>query len=1053
MRNSLISIAIAVLTMAAVPAAAPSQDVKYGVGKWDPESGLGNHRAVVRVEAVAPGKLGVRVKIPWRRRDAEPEKKSIIVIDAATGARIANVYPLAVNREFGDIVFEPKTVPGDYGVYFMPYKSEGRKNYPNVKYDPPQATADAAWLAATGLAAGKITSVSADAFPSAKVVEIQSADEFSSFYPMEVIATAAEAAALLKANPDSPYLLFPEDRHLSIRMTGDLPQRWIASGPNRVFYGEAAPGEYFTFQIGVWAARGPIEDLAVRFTELERSGRAASASPAPLSAVIPASATTCFNTGGSNWDGSSFKKAVPVGAGKVQALWCGVQVPKDAAPGVYEGTVTVAPRALPETAVVLELRVPGPALEDAGDANPNRMTRLRWLDSRIAFDDGIVPPYTPLKLEGRTVSCLGRSLVVGPDGLPARVLSYFTSEMTRFAAVPVELVASPFKVRVDGPDGHEIAWTGHPSELRFTKSSAGAIAWESEDRAGGLTMTVSARMEFDGFVDYRVSISAAQDVPVSDIRLEIPFNGDRASYMMGLGFKGGLRPASFEWSWDPKKNQDALWIGNVNTGLQISLRAENYSRPLNTNFYLSKPLNMPPSWWNAGKGSVSVRTVGLADITTGPNASGRVAGGPASAARGRKAIVLLAARSGPRVVRAGETLHFDFTLLLTPFKLLDPAAHFSQRYFHAYKPLDEVAASGANVINIHHANDINPYLNYPFLRPRQMKDYIDAAHRRGFKVKIYDTVRELSNRAAELFALRSLGHEVFSPGPGGGSSWLQEHLGADYIAAWFVPELKDAAVINSGMSRWHNYYLEGLDWLARNVGIDGLYLDDVAFDRTTMLRLRKILDRDRPGALIDLHSANQYNPRDGFASSANLYLEHFPFLNRLWFGEYFDYNGSGPDYWLVEISGIPFGLMGEMLQDGGNPWRGMVFGMTSRLPWAGDPRPLWKAWDDFGITSSEMVGWWAESNPVRTGSAEVLATAYLKKGKEGKTRVLIALASWARDTVDVRLAIDWKALGLDPGRTLLRAPAIDKFQPSAEFKPGDPVRVELGKGWLLVVGD
>ena len=76
--------------------------------------------------------------------------------------------------------------------------------------------------------------------------------------------------------------------------------------------------------------------------------------------------------------------------------------------------------------------------------------------------------------------------------------------------------------------------------------------------------------------------------------------------------------------------------------------------------------------------------------------------------------------------------------------------------------------------------------------------------------------------------------------------------------------------------------------------------------------------------------------RDGFASSANLYLEHFPYLNRLWFGEYFDYN-SAPDYWLTEISGIPFGLMGEMLQDGGNPWRGMVFGMTGRLPWSGQP--------------------------------------------------------------------------------------------------------------------
>ena len=48
--------------------------------------------------------------------------------------------------------------------------------------------------------------------------------------------------------------------------------------------------------------------------------------------------------------------------------------------------------------------------------------------------------------------------------------------------------------------------------------------------------------------------------------------------------------------------------------------------------------------------------------------------------------------------------------------------------------------------------------------------------------------------------------------------------------------------------------------------------------------------------------------------------------------------------------------MGEMLQKGGNPWRGMVYGMTSRLPWAGDPRPLWKVWDEFGIADARMIG-------------------------------------------------------------------------------------------------
>jgi len=607
--------------------------------------------------------------------------------------------------------------------------------------------------------------------------------------------------------------------------------------------------------------------------------------------------------------------------------------------------------------------------------------------------------------------------------------------MTRLQAKPVRVTSSPIKLRVIEEESRELAWTPGVTGPRLSQRGPGAVVWEAGNCNGDFLMRVEARMEFDGFVDYKVAITARRDLAVSDIRLEVPWSQEASKYMMGLGFKGGHRPDTFDWTWNRKKNQDALWIGAVNAGMQVALRAENYSRPLNTNFYLSKPLAMPPSWWNDGKGTVNVR-----------------AAGPATAGS-RAGAVLMTAASGPRALRVGETLHFDFTLLITPFKPLDPPAHFRERYFHAFKPLDEVASTGANVVNVHHANDINPYINYPFLRAPEMKAYVDDAHRRGIKVKIYDTIRELSNHAPELFALRSLGHEIFSPGPGGGASWLQEHLGSDYIAAWFVPELKDAAVINSGMSRWHNYYIEGLDWLARNVGIDGLYLDDVAFDRTTMKRVRKVLDRNRPGALIDLHSANQYNVRDGFASSANLYLEHFPFLDRLWFGEYFDYNGSGADDWLVEMSGIPFGLMGEMLQDGGNPWRGMVFGMTARLPWAGDPRPLWKVWDDFGISESEMIGWWVDANPVKTGNSDVLATAYVKRGdaKGSKPAALVALASWAKEPADVRLAIDWKKLGIDPHAAVLRAPAIDKFQDAAELKPGDPIRVEPGKGRLLVL--
>ena len=442
-------------------------------------------------------------------------------------------------------------------------------------------------------------------------------------------------------------------------------------------------------------------------------------------------------------------------------------------------------------------------------------------------------------------------------------------------------------------------------------------------------------MEFDGFVDYKVAAHG----PARHRRLRHPARGPleprkAPQYMMGLGFKGGLRPATFDWAWDQKKNQDALWLGDG--------QRRDAGRPAGRELFAAAQYE-----FLSLQAAQPCRRPGGTTARAGSTVQARRGDGRRQGPRRRHE------RRAPARARSGPARRSTSTSPCSsrPFKPLDPAAHFRERYYHAFKPLDEVAATGANIINVHHANAINPYINYPFLRARRD----EGLHRRrpraaASRSRSTTPIRELSNRAPELFALRSLGHEIFSPGPGGGYSWLQEHLGGDYIAAWFVPELKDAAVINSGMSRWHNYYIEGLDWLARNVGIDGLYLDDVAFDRTTMKRVRKVLDRQPAGRPHRPPLApTSTTSRDGFASSANLYLEHFPFLNRLWFGEYFDYNGSGPDYWLVEMSGIPFGLMGEMLQDGGNPWRGMVFGMTARLPWAGDPRPLWKVWDEFGI--------------------------------------------------------------------------------------------------------
>lgn len=965
---------------------------------WDAHS-LGNHR--VAVEFIGTGQYA-KSTIPWRRRDLHPENIRVIVQDGQTGKKIENIKTGTITREYGEVFFEPTSGKGIYYIYYMPFKNTGSANYPNSVYLLPEKTASEEWL--QGLEDSNVRSNTA-------VNEFQSINSFNTFYPMEVVATEFEANRILKENPSDPFLVFPEDRLYSIRMREDLPQRWIEKGLLESFVGEADRGENFAFQLGIYA-RENIKNIQLQFSDLENND----------GKKIKAQQFSCLNTDGIGYDALPIKKQLDISKGKIQPMWCLLDVPEDAEPGSYHGTVTVKTEGSNfEKRINLSLHISGNTAIRHGADKPENLTRLQWLNSTLAQANTVIAPYTPLIVSDRTISLLGRKFEVNADGLPRRIQTFFTPEMTSTGSTANEIIAAPLRLIAEDSFG-VIKWKN--DSFRFLVREPGTVSWEAESSSPLLKMKVHASLEFDGFVNYSVKITALQNVNLNDIRLEIPFTHLAAKYMMGLGRKGGFRPDDLDWKWDvAHKNQDGSWIGNVNAGLQFSLRDEKYVRPLNTNFYLQKPLLLPTSWGNDGKGGIRITT--------------------------NKKDVIVNNYSGARRMEQGDSLFYNFTLLITPFHPLNTDFQWQTRFYHAYKPIDTVKASGATVINIHHANAINPWINYPFIEWQKMKDYIDSAHAVGLKVKIYNTVRELSNHAYETFALRSLGHEIYSPGKGGGYSWLQEHIGQDYIAAWFVPKLKDAAIINSGMNRWHNYYVEGMNWLTQNVGIDGIYLDDVAFDRITMKRIKRVLTQSGHPGIIDLHSANQYNERDGFNNSANLYMEHFPYLNRLWFGEYFDYENNGPDFFLTEVSGIPFGLMGEMLQNGGNPYRGMIYGMTNRMPWSdnADPRPIWKAWDDFGMEGSKMIGYWVDGNPVKITNANgVLATVYKKKGK-----AMVSLASWQEHDTELELKIDWKKLGLDPAKVSIKAPEIKNLQPARQFRIHERIPVEKAKGWLLII--
>lgn len=968
---SILVLAIA-LTCAFCVTAYP-EEVKYGVAFW-PENIMGNHRAHIRVEARADA---VRAHIPWRRRDAAPQDRGIVVVESATSKRIANVAVVTTNREYGEIVFQPNE-PGEYDIYYM-------------LYSQPESTVDKDWLE-RNVRAEKWKSLS-----EAKLVEIQARTEFDRFDPMEIIATRTEVDELLKQNPLKSYLLFPEDRMHPVKMADFLPKRWIERGPSNRFTGEAARNEYYVFQIGVWAARHAINDVTVSCSGLRSlSGKT----------EIPASAFTCFNLGGIDWLGRPFRREFSVELGGVRALWFGLQVPKDAEPGEYVGALVIKPSGLPETRVELSIKVTDQILEDHGDSELWRLSRLRWLNSTIGLEDELIAPYTPVEAFNDDVKILGRRMRFARSGLPEKIMSNGR-----------EVLAGPIEFVVETAEG-PIRWSS-TSQARIIKSTKTELIRESGNWRGPFKLSCISKTDFDGYTDFRLQLTSSKAAEVKDIRLEIPVARDVATYMMGMGCKGGYRPREWKWTWDIDRANNMIWIGDTDAGLHCKLKGPKDTWDIQN----LRASGLPESWSNGGKGGCTVTEEGNA--------------------------VVIRAYSGERRLSEGESIEFRFGLLITPVKPLDPA-HWNYRYYHAYGPVEAATSVGANIINIHHANECNPYLNYPFIAVDKLSAYVRKAHEKNVKVKIYYTVRELSNHVAEMWALRSLGDEIFLDGPGGGYSWLQEHLVDHYTPAWLQPLSDtdtDAAIATTGLSRWHNYYLEGLAWLLQNVQIDGIYLDGIGYDRNVMKRLRRVMDRIRPGSLIDFHSGNEYVYQDWRISPACKYMEHFPYIDSLWFGEMYDYDNEPPDYWLVEISGIPFGLFGEMLQNGGNPWRGMLYGMTGRYGVGNyDWQQIWKLWDQFGIQEAKMIGYWAKECPVKTNNKDVLATVYAKQKS-----ALISVASWAKEPVRIKLEVNWDALEIDPRKAELSAPAIPGFQEAQKLQWSNDIPVEPNKGWLLLL--
>lgn len=1008
---------------------------------------MGNHRAVIRVDEAADA---VCAYLPWRRRDRHPESKHVLIISEKTGTTVGNSLAVACNREYGEIVFEPIDGPGIYYAYYLVPTPDPQAHtwprwaFPITRYMVPRPPSSLQWAVHHGLTPDAIGAIQpstvnwdgmppeadaaiprlrADAIvysavwrtlPQATLVEFQARSEWDSFFPMEIIATVNERLALERRGGQRPFILVPENRRRPIRMTDAIPHIWTTRTDTELqqIADTVCRNEYYVFQIGVYAHRETLADLTATCSELVGEN----------GARIPASAITCFNLEGTDQLGVRFATRVHVPVATVQALWFGVDIPADAPPTTYRGVVSIGATGLPAQNIAIILNVSSLALADRGDGDHWRLSRLRWLNSTRAHDTETYDVFPPLAVKGRTIDVLGRRIVLGDNGQPVSLASFI--DLFKIKSVAREILAAPITLTAT-VDGQTIPLPLGRCRRQFR--APGKVVFKSSGKMSGATVQLVTFIEVDGAIEMRLSLQAQMALKLEDLRFTIRIPDDVARLFTTSNdiperskAQGGTCPDDYRC---PIGDFQQYWVGDYNAGLGLRL-------PEGKNF-----------WTRGQEGFFSL-----------------------SRHDGARELVL---SLGKMEMAAGETATCVHELYVTPFKPM-PQAHWDWRYYHApymteLKP-DTLTEVGARVGTQHHETPLNPYINYPLLTADRLRKLGEEIHSRGGFFKFYYTVRELSVRTPELWALRSLGNEILSPSigrlgseelselpleyqlrnpyhePFTGMPWLCEHLVHDHHSRWHSNnksvDWADGSLQANGASRWSNFFIESLVWLMRNAALDGLYFDGVTFDRTSLRRIRKTLLREKPQGLIDWH---------GGPSSIHL----LPFCDSIW-------NGEGalserePDYWLAVMSGIAFGTPGELLMPESSVARGMVYGVSQRYGWMAlhqvDPSGLWRWWDAFDIKNAAMLGYWQNSCPVRTHHPLVKATAYVHHGR----RLAIALASWAKEPVTVSLTIDWEAVGLVRDKAMVRIPEIRMFQPAADYSL-DAVPVEPDKGWIVEV--
>ena len=166
---------------------------------------------------------------------------------------------------------------------------------------------------------------------------------------------------------------------------------------------------------------------------------------------------------------------------------------------------------------------------------------LPWLFEKVGESAKVLPPWTPITMKDNSkpwwdifsaddvgaaplvLDCWGRAYQIGANGLLNGIVNQGAAQLTAPVGIEARQEGKPVALAAD-------------NALTDIKNAGNEASYSGQQQGGGLQITVNGRMEYDGYLEHKITLAPEKGAAkIDSLRLVIPLKPEDATHLHATG--------------------------------------------------------------------------------------------------------------------------------------------------------------------------------------------------------------------------------------------------------------------------------------------------------------------------------------------------------------------------------------------------------------------------------------------------------------------------------------------------------------------------------------